>query len=121
MSIDIGAEPTNVESADASHDQLDALPDELLLQIFEGLGRISKRDLCNVSRLNKRYHRLSDAVLYKSILFETPDLHLTFSESLGRRPRRGSAIFEVKLAYALPGLLAFLPFSLIQLTRSLVA
>jgi hypothetical protein len=99
MSIDIGAEPTTVESADTSHDQLDALPDELLLQIFEGLGRISKRDLCNVSRLNKRYHRLSDAVLYKSILFETPDLHLTFSESLGRRPRRGSAIFEVKLAY----------------------
>ncbi|KAL1593093.1 hypothetical protein SLS59_009418 [Nothophoma quercina] len=99
MSIDIDTEAATIESADATRDQLDRLPDELLLQLFEILGRTSKRDLCNVSRLNKRYHRLSDAVLYKSILFETPDLHLTFSESLGRRPRRGSAIFEVKLAY----------------------
>jgi hypothetical protein len=52
-----------------------------------------------VSRLNKKYHKLSDAVLYKSILFETPELHLTFSESLSRRPRRGSAIHEIKLSY----------------------
>lgn len=99
MSVDIEPEAPTAESADTPRDPLDGLPDELLLQIFEMLGRMSKRDLCNVSRLNKRYHRLSDAVLYKSILFETPDLHLTFSESLGRRPRRGSAIFEVKLAY----------------------
>jgi hypothetical protein len=99
MSIDIDNEAATAESADARRDRLDRLPDELLLQIFELLGHASKRNLCNVSRLNKRYHRLSDAVLYKSILFETPDLHLTFSESLGRRPRRGSSIFEVKLAY----------------------
>lgn len=80
-------------------DRLAILPDILLLQLFEVLGHISKKDLCSVSRLNKRYHRLGDAVLYKSLLLETPELHLTFSESLGRRPRRGSAIYEVKLAY----------------------
>ncbi|KAF1913365.1 hypothetical protein BDU57DRAFT_522250 [Ampelomyces quisqualis] len=80
-------------------DRLAILPDELLLQIFETLGRTSRKSLCNVSRLNKKYHRLSDAVLYKSILFETPELHLTFSESLSRRPRRGSAIHEIKLSY----------------------
>ncbi|KZM28124.1 uncharacterized protein EKO05_0006782 [Ascochyta rabiei] len=98
MFIDIDADGVT-NSADVARDLLDVLPDELLLQLFETLGRMSKRDLCNVSRLNKRYHRLGDAVLYKSVLFETPELHLTFSESLGRRPRRGSAIYEVKLAY----------------------
>ena len=89
----------NRESAGARRDHLTSLPDELLLQIFEALGIISRRDLCNVSRVNKRCHRLSDAVLYKSILFERPEFHLTFSESLSRRPRRGSAIFQLKLAY----------------------
>lgn len=80
-------------------DHFSGLPDELLLQIFEALGRISRRDLASVSRVSKKCHRLSDAVLYKSILFETPEFHLTFTESLGRRPRRGSSIYEVKLAY----------------------
>ncbi|ORY08814.1 F-box domain-containing protein [Clohesyomyces aquaticus] len=80
-------------------DRLGVLPDDLLLQIFEALGRVSKSDLCNVSRLNKRYHRLADTVLYKSIHFLTPELHLVFSESLSRRPRRGSTIQEVKLVY----------------------
>ncbi|KAF2848630.1 hypothetical protein T440DRAFT_469978 [Plenodomus tracheiphilus IPT5] len=80
-------------------DHFSGLPDEILLQIFEALGRISRRDLAHVSRVSKKCHRLSDAVLYKSILFETPEFHLTFSESLGRRPRRGSSIYEVKLAY----------------------
>lgn len=87
------------ETATAQRDRLAALPDELLLQIFEVLGLSCRRTLCNVSRLNKKYHRLSDAILYKSILFETPELHLTFSESLSRRPRRGSAIQEIKLSY----------------------
>lgn len=83
----------------APGDRLSVLPDELLLHIFETLGQSSRKSLCNVSRLNKKLHRLSDAVLYKSILFETPEFHLTFSESLSRRPRRGSAIYEVKLSY----------------------
>lgn len=87
------------ETRDISLDRLTVLPDELLLQIFEALGQISRRDLSNISRVSKKCHRLSDAVLYKSILFETPEFHLTFSESLGRRPRRGSSIYEVKLAY----------------------
>ncbi|KAF1828497.1 hypothetical protein BDW02DRAFT_227237 [Decorospora gaudefroyi] len=94
MSLDNGN-----EGAGAPADRLSILPDELLLHIFEAVGRNARRDLCNVSRVNKKYHRLSDAVLYKSILFDTPELHLTFSESLSRRPRRGSAIHEVKLSY----------------------
>lgn len=80
-------------------DKLAVLPDEILLQVFEALGRSSRKSLCNVSRLNKKYHKLSDAILYQSILFNTPELHLTFSESLSRRPRRGSAIHEIKLSY----------------------
>jgi hypothetical protein len=89
----------NDEESHPSQDRLAVLPDELLLQIFETLGRTSRKSLCDVSRLNRKYHKLSDAVLYKSILFETPELHLTFSESLSRRPRRGSAIHEIKLSY----------------------
>jgi len=88
-----------INNTHLSGDLLTRLPDELLLHIFEALGQISRRHLTNVSRVNKRCHRLSDAVLYKSILFETPEFHLTFSESLSRRPRRGSSIYEVKLAY----------------------
>jgi hypothetical protein len=87
------------EDVGSPSDRLSVLPDELLLQIFETLGRTSRKSLCNVSRLNRKYHKLSDAILYKSILFETPELHLTFSESLSRRPRRGSAIHEIKLSY----------------------
>ncbi|KPI39670.1 uncharacterized protein AB675_3319 [Cyphellophora attinorum] len=101
MSID--DRPNNVNQTDGftkqSKDQLAVLPDKILLQIFEALGRITKKNLCSVSRLNRRYHRLGDAVLYKTLLLETPELHLTFSESLGRRPRRASIIVEVKLAY----------------------
>jgi hypothetical protein len=95
----LGAANNEDDSKRSPGDRLAVLPDELLLQIFEALGRSSRKSLCNVSRLNKKYHRLSDAVLYKSILFETPEFHLTFSESLSRRPRRGSAIYEVKLSY----------------------
>lgn len=99
MSIDIVEIVNGTKAAAQSKDKLGTLPDELLLRLFDTLGHISKKDLCSVSRLNKRYHRLGDAVLYKSLLLDTPELHLTFSESLGRRPRRGSAIYEVKLAY----------------------
>ena len=80
-------------------DQLAKLPDKVLLQLFEAVSRVSKRDLCNVSRLNKRYHTLADAILYQTVHFLTPELHLIFSESLSRRPRRGSAIQDIKLAY----------------------
>ncbi|EEY18725.1 conserved hypothetical protein [Verticillium alfalfae VaMs.102] len=80
-------------------DLLAAIPDSVLLRLFEAVAQQSKRDLCTVSRLNKRYHALADAVLYKTVLFLNPELHLLFSESLSRRPRRGSAIQHVKLAY----------------------
>ncbi|KAF2824187.1 hypothetical protein CC86DRAFT_371573 [Ophiobolus disseminans] len=96
--MSIGAKRDD-QNGNPTGDRLAVLPDELLLQIFETLGRTSRKSLCNVSRLNRKYHKLSDAVLYKSILFETPELHLTFSESLSRRPRRGSAIHEIKLSY----------------------
>jgi hypothetical protein len=83
----------------AGSDRLASLPDAILIDIFEAVNRLSKRDLCAVSRLNKRYHVLADAVLYKTVHFLTPELHLIFSESLSRRPRRGSSIQAVKLAY----------------------
>ncbi|KFH43167.1 hypothetical protein ACRE_061120 [Hapsidospora chrysogenum ATCC 11550] len=93
--------PMDRDSVSRPHrsDQFAVLPDEVLVQIFQAVARLSKRSLCNVSRLNKRYHILADAVLYETIHFVTPELHLIFSESLRRRPRRGSAIREVKLAY----------------------
>ena len=75
------------------------LPDGVLVQIFETISHTSKRTLCSVSRLNKRYHAIADAVLYRTIHFSDPELHLIFSQSLQRRPRRGSAIREIKLAY----------------------
>ncbi len=81
------------------HDQLSVLGEELLVQVFEALGSISTSDLCNVSRLNKMYHRLADLVLYRRIQFNTPEFHLVFSESLDRRPRRGSAIQAITLTY----------------------
>lgn len=77
-------------------EHLDRLPDKTLVQIFNCLPG---HDLCSVSRLNKRYHALADAVLYKTVQFLTPELHLIFSESLNYRPRRGSAIQDIKLAY----------------------
>ncbi|KAH9909264.1 F-box domain-containing protein [Xylariomycetidae sp. FL2044] len=90
---------TRPSSQRGPRDRLSDLPDAILLQIFDFLGRISKRNLGNLSLLNKRYHALIDSLLYKSIRFESPELHLIFTESLSRRPRRGSAIHEIKLEY----------------------
>ena len=80
-----------------SHDWMSALPDGLLTVIFEAVGRISKRDLCSISLLNKRCHALADAVLYRTVLFESPQHHIIFRESLSRRPRRGSAIQDITI------------------------
>ncbi|KEY69922.1 hypothetical protein S7711_06459 [Stachybotrys chartarum IBT 7711] len=77
-------------------DVLARLPDNVLVCVFE---TVSRHDLCNISRLNRHYHALADAVLYKTVQFMTPELHLLFSESLSRRPRRGSAIYDIKLSY----------------------
>ncbi|KAH7028990.1 uncharacterized protein B0I36DRAFT_374657 [Microdochium trichocladiopsis] len=79
--------------------ELAALPDPLLLQIFELVGLHSKSSLSSVSRLNRHYHGLADSILYKRVHFDTPELHLVFSESLQRRPRRGSAIYDISLSY----------------------
>ncbi|ATY60586.1 F-box domain-containing [Cordyceps militaris] len=80
-------------------DLLAKLPSTVVVRIFEATAEISKRDICSVSRLNRRYHILADAVLYKTVRFFSPELHLIFGQSLSRRPRRGSAIHEIKLAY----------------------
>lgn len=80
-------------------DRLAQLPDKLLSLIFEILAVDSRPDLLNVSLVNKKYHALADAVLYKHLLFDSPEQHLTFSETLDRRPRRGSIIQEVTLEY----------------------
>ncbi|KAF3764146.1 hypothetical protein M406DRAFT_277634 [Cryphonectria parasitica EP155] len=80
-------------------DRLARLPDKLLLMIFDTLARESRHDLCNMSLANKRYHHLADTSLYKSLLFDSPEQHLIFSETLDRRPRRGSMIADVKLEY----------------------
>jgi len=74
------------------------LPDELLIQIFE-LLLPSLRDLCTLCLVSRRINSVADPVLYKSILFDTPRHHLTFSESLVSRPRRGSIIQNVRLDY----------------------
>ncbi|KAH8886002.1 hypothetical protein GQ53DRAFT_750837 [Thozetella sp. PMI_491] len=78
-----------------SGDWLSNLPDALLVLIFEAVGRSSRRDLCSVSRLNRRYHGVADSVLYRTVLFESPEHHIIFRESLNRRPRRGSAIQDI--------------------------
>ncbi|KAH8651449.1 hypothetical protein BX600DRAFT_483813 [Xylariales sp. PMI_506] len=80
-------------------DRLALLPDDLLRRIFSAVGHISRRDLCNVSRLNKRYHQVADSILYEKIQFNTPQHHVTFSQSLGRRPRRGSLILGLRVDY----------------------
>ncbi|KAJ0121964.1 F-box domain-containing protein [Diaporthe amygdali] len=96
-----GSQP---ESQSQSHpqsqaDRLALLPDKLLLLIFDMLAHENRHAICNVSILNRKYHALADRILYRSILFESPEHHLIFSESLDRRPRRGSMIENIKLEY----------------------
>ncbi|KAI8633895.1 hypothetical protein F5Y19DRAFT_471154 [Xylariaceae sp. FL1651] len=76
-----------------------ALPDELLAQIFEAVARISRRDLCSVSLVNKNWHDVADSILYQKVRFGNPEHHLVFGESLARRVRRGSAIHFASLEY----------------------
>lgn len=73
------------------------LPDELLIHILEALP--SQRDLYSVCLVSRRMNSVADPVLYKSILFDQPKHHFTYSESLLTRPRRGSVIQNVRLEY----------------------
>src|SRR4051812_21818401 len=73
------------------------LPDELLTQILDTM--LENRDILNLCLVSRHMNELADAVLHKSILFDKPKHHLTFSESLVRRPRRGSLIQNVRLEY----------------------
>lgn len=77
---------------------LSGLPDELIIQIFRLLPTL--RDLCELCLVNRRINSVADPVLYKSISFDQPKHHLTFSQSLTTRPRRGSVIQEVRLDYS---------------------
>lgn len=76
---------------------LSGLPDELIIQIFRILPTL--RDLCALCLVSRRINSVADPVLYKSILFDQPKHHLTFSQSLVTRPRRGSVIQNVRLDY----------------------
>lgn len=89
---------------DVNGGTLGRLPDELLAQVFEFVADSSKRDLAMVSCLNTRFHTVADAVLYKTVNLLTPEICTLFSETLqsGSRPRRGSAILDIQLAYPLP-------------------
>jgi hypothetical protein len=85
------------DPAMARRRQLVDLPDELLIQIFEALP--SQHDLFSACLVSRRLNSLADPVLHKSILFDQPKHHLTFSESLLTRPRRGSLIQHVRIEY----------------------
>jgi hypothetical protein len=76
---------------------LEDLPDELLIQIIDILP--GQRDLYALCLVSRKLNDIADPVLHKSILFDEPKHHLTFSESLLRRPRRGSLIQNVRLEY----------------------
>ena len=77
--------------------RLDELPDEILIQIIEELPK--QRDISAACLVNRRLHTVGDPVLYKSILFCEPKHHFAFSESLLKRPRRGSVIQDIRLEY----------------------
>lgn len=77
--------------------RLEDLPDELLLQILALLP--SQRDICATCLVSRRLNAIADPVLYKAIFFDQPKHHMTFSESLLTRPRRGSLIQNVRLEY----------------------
>jgi hypothetical protein len=77
--------------------RLDQLPDEILIQILENVS--AQRDLAATCLVNRRMNHVADPVLYKSILFCEPKHHFTFSESLVKRPRRGSVIQDIRLHY----------------------
>lgn len=73
------------------------LPDEMIIQIISYLPTL--RDLSSMCLTNRKFHKIADPILYKSIRFDEPKHHLTFSESLIARPRRGSLIQNVRLEY----------------------
>lgn len=58
---------------------LGGLPDELLQRIVDSLS--SQRDLWAVCLVNRRLNKVGDPLLYRSIAFDEPHHHITFSES----------------------------------------
>jgi len=84
-------------NATGSYPTLDDLPDELLMQIVEMLP--SQADVCAMCRVSRRMNSVADPILHKSILFDQPKHHIQFSQSLLKRPRRGSMIQSVRIDY----------------------
>lgn len=80
-----------------THQTLGDLPDEIILQILAHLP--SQRDIGSMCLVSRRVYALADPVLYKAVFFDQPKHHMTFSESLLTRPRRGSLIQNVRLEY----------------------
>ena len=76
---------------------LDTLPKEIIIQILAHLP--TRRDLSATCLVNHYLNTLADPLLYKSLSFKEPAHHFTFSESLAKRPRRGSLIQDVRLEY----------------------
>ncbi|GAM88650.1 hypothetical protein ANO11243_066840 [Dothideomycetidae sp. 11243] len=83
-------------------DRLIRLPDKLILHILDFLARESTHDLRSLALVSRRYHTLADRILYRRILFDSPEHHVILGESLKRRPRRGSLIQDLKLEYPNP-------------------
>lgn len=79
-------------------DGLLSLPDELILKVLNHVAH--SRDLSSLCLVNHRLNKITDPLLYKTILFEEPSHHLRFSESLAStRPRRGSLILNMRLEF----------------------
>ncbi|KAH8799757.1 F-box domain-containing protein [Xylogone sp. PMI_703] len=77
--------------------RLDSLPDEVLNLILSHVS--TQHDLGALCLVNHRLNHVADPLLHRSISFKGPKHHLSFSESLASRPRRGSLIQHVRLDY----------------------
>ncbi|KAH8648306.1 hypothetical protein BGZ60DRAFT_390485 [Tricladium varicosporioides] len=73
------------------------LPDILIKHILDLLP--AHRDLSAMCLVNRRMNKLADPLLHKTLKFNQPKHHLSFSESLATRPRRGSLIQTVHVEY----------------------
>ncbi|KAF2874979.1 hypothetical protein BDV95DRAFT_591736 [Massariosphaeria phaeospora] len=80
-------------------DFLSRVPEELILHIF-GESELTFDDLCNVSRVNKRYNRIANEILYS-----TMDIHLNeknqFVGQIMENPRLGLHVKNVAVQYDL--------------------
>jgi hypothetical protein len=81
----------------SSPNSLASLPKEIVIQIINHLP--AQRDIHAICLVNHHLNSIADPVLYKSIRWNQPKHHFAFTESLAKRPRRGSLIMDVRLEY----------------------